>query len=117
MCHDQMMTLLIVVLGDGKCEIHFNKECVGLALRRDKICLLSLSENVNVASSKNKISSSYENVTKKRNRIDAISSKYGTIVLGHISRGRIERLVKASILPPIEFSELDNVLIALKKIC
>ena len=79
MCHDQMMTLLIVVLGDGKCEIHFNKECVGLASRQDKSYLLSLSENKNA--------SSYENVTKKRKRIDAISSKLWHCRLAHISRG------------------------------
>ena len=53
--------------GDGKCEIQFNKECVGLAFRQDKIYLLLLLENVNVAGSKNKNSSSYENVTKKLN--------------------------------------------------
>jgi len=52
--------------GDGKCEIQFNKKYVGLAFRQDKIYLLSLSENMNVASSNNKNSSSYENVTKKR---------------------------------------------------
>ena len=57
---------MISRFGDGKCEIQFNKECVGLAFRQDKIYLLSLSENVNVASSKNKNSSSYENVTMKR---------------------------------------------------
>ena len=114
MCHDQMMTLLIVILGDGKCEIHFNKECVGLALRRDKICLLSLSENVNVARSKNKNSSLYENVTKKRKRIDAISSKLWHSRLGHISRGRIERLVKASILPPLEFLDLEQYIYCIK---
>jgi hypothetical protein len=28
--------------------------------------------------------------------------------LGHISRGRIDRLVKAEILPPLELSELDQ---------
>jgi hypothetical protein len=28
--------------------------------------------------------------------------------LGHISRGRIERLVKESILPPLEFSDLNQ---------
>ena len=63
---------------------------------------------MNVASSKNKNSSSYENVTKKRNRIDAISSKLWHYHLVHISRGGIERLVKASILPPLEFSELEQ---------
>ena len=101
--------------GDGKCEIQFNKECVGLAFRQDKIYLLSLSDNVNVASSKNKNSSSYENVTKKHKQIDAISSKLWHYRLGHISRGRIERLVKASILPPLEFSELEHCMDCIKE--
>ena len=100
--------------GDGKCEIQFNKECVGLAFRQDKIYLLSLSENVNVASSKNKNSSSYENVTKKHKRIDAISSKLWHCRLGHISRGRIECSVKASILTPLEFSELEQCIDCIK---
>ena len=115
MCHDQMMTLLIVVLGDGKYEIQFNKECIGLAFRQDKIYLLSLSENVNIASSKNKNSPSYENITKKRKRLDAISSKLWHCRLGHISRGRIERLVKASILPPLEFSKLEQCIDCIKE--
>ena len=72
---------------DGKCEIHFNKECVGLAFRQDKLYLLSLSENVNIVSSKNDNSSSCGNGTKKRKRIDAISSKLWHCRLGHISRG------------------------------
>jgi len=70
---------------------------------------------VNVASSKYKNSSSYENVTKKRNRIDAISSKLWHYRLGHISRGRIERLVKASILPPLEFSDLEQCIDCIKE--
>ena len=73
--------------GDGKCEIQVNKECVGLAFRQDKLYLLSLIENVNVACSENENASSYENVTKKRKRIDAISSKLWHCRLGHISRG------------------------------
>ena len=52
--------------GDGKCEILFDKECVGLVFRQDKLYLLSLIENVNVACSENKNTSSYENVAKKR---------------------------------------------------
>ena len=78
--------------GDGKCAIQFNKECIDLASRQDKSYLLSLPENKNA--------SSYENVTKKDKRIDAISLKLWHCRLGHISRGRIESLVKASILPP-----------------
>jgi hypothetical protein len=33
---------------------------------------------------------------------------YGSIVLGHISRGRIDRLVKNEILPPLEFLDLEQ---------
>ena len=71
--------------GDSKCTIQFNKECVGLASRQDKLYFLSLSENKNA--------SSYEN---------------------HISRGRIERLVKASILLPLEFLELEQYIDCIK---
>jgi len=49
-CHDQMMTLLIVIL-----------------VMASVLHLLSLLKNKNA--------SSFENVTKKRKRIDAISSK------------------------------------------
>ena len=73
--------------GDGKCKIQVISECVGLDFRQDKLYLLSLSENVNVVCSENKNSSSYENVTKKCKRIDAISSKLWHCRLGHISRG------------------------------
>jgi len=106
--------LITCHFGDGKCEIHFNKECVGLAFRQDKLYLLSLSENVNVVSSKNENSSSCGNGTKKRKRIDAISSKLWHYRLGHISRGRIERLVKASILPLLEFSDLEQCIDCIK---
>jgi hypothetical protein len=47
------------------------------------------------------------NVTKKRKRIDTISSKLWHCRLGHISRGRIERSVKESILPHLEFLDLE----------
>ena len=79
--------LITCHFGDGKCEIHFNKECVGLAFRQDKFNLLLLSENVNVVSSENENSSSCGNGTKKCKKIDAISSKLWHFRLGHISRG------------------------------
>ena len=78
--------------------------------------MLSLIENVNVACSENENASSYENVTKKRKRIVAISSKLWHCRLGHISRGRIERLVEASILPPLEFSDLEKYIDCIKGI-
>ena len=101
--------------GDGKCEILFDKECVGLAFQQDKLYLLSLPENVNVVSSENENASSYENVTKKRKRIDAISSKLWHCRLGHISKGKIKRLVKVSILPPLEFLDLEQCIDCIKE--
>jgi hypothetical protein len=52
--------------------------------------------------------SSSANVTKKRKRIDDASSKLWHYRLGHISRGRIERLIKESIFPHLEFSDLEQ---------
>ena len=37
-----------------------------------------------------------------------VSSKLWHCHLGHISRGRIERLIKKLILPPLEFSDLEQ---------
>jgi hypothetical protein len=34
--------------------------------------------------------------------------------LGHISRGRIERLVKSEILPPLEFPDLEQCIDCIK---
>ena len=86
--------LIACHFGDGKCEIHFNKECVGLAFRQDKLYLFSLSENVNVVSSKNE-NSSCGNGTKKCKKIDGISSKLWHCRLGHISRGENRALSKS----------------------
>ena len=52
--------------GDGKCEIQFKKECVGLAFRQDKLYLLSLHEKVNAKFHENKNASSSMNVNKKQ---------------------------------------------------
>jgi hypothetical protein len=58
---------------------------------------------MNVSSSKN-----------KRKRIDDVSLKLWHHRLGHISRGRIERLVKQSILPPLEFSDFEQCIDCIK---
>lgn len=92
--------------GNGKCELWYNNECIGLMLQ-DQLYLLSLSENVNVVSSLTK-----EN--KKRKRTPDVSSKLWHCRLGHISRGRIERLVKNEILPPLEFSDLEQCIECIK---
>ena len=94
--------------GDGKCKILVNDECVGLAFRQDKLYLLSLADNVNDVCDENMNDSPSTNVNKKRKRAENTSSKLWNCRLGHISRGRIERLVKESILPHLEFSDLEQ---------
>jgi hypothetical protein len=48
------------------------------------------------------------NVCSKRKRCDdATSAKLWHYHLGHISRGRIDRLIKNDILTPLDFSNLD----------
>ena len=51
----------------------------------------------------------------RNKRIDAILSKLWHYCLGHISRGRIERLVQASILSPLEFSDLEQCIDCMKR--
>jgi hypothetical protein len=71
---------------------------VGRAFRHDKLYLLCTKDSINVVSSENDVNvSSSKN---KRKRIDDVSSKLWHHRLGHISRGRIGRLVKELILPP-----------------
>jgi len=71
-----------------------------------------MSENVNAEcnNAENAISTY---ASKKRKRIDS-SSKLWHYRLGHISRRRIERLVKESILPPLELSELEQCIDCIK---
>jgi hypothetical protein len=47
-------------------------------------------------------------VNRKQKRIQDASSKLWHCRLDHISRGRIEGLVKNEILPPLEFSDLEQ---------
>ena len=100
--------------GNGKCKIMFNHKCVGLAFRQDKLYLLPLSENVNDVSTENKNASSSMNATNKRKRVHDVSSKLWHCRLGHISRGRIERLIKKSIVPPLEFLDLEQCIDCIK---
>ena len=93
---------------NGKCQILFNNKCVGLAFRQDELYLLSLRENVNSVCDVNENVSSSNNANRKRKRAHDALSKLWHCRLGHISRGRIERLVKNDILPPLEFSDLKN---------
>jgi hypothetical protein len=94
--------------GDGKCEIQCNNECVSLAFQKQDLYLLSLHENVNSVCDVNENVSSFVNANRKRKRTQDASSKLWHCRLGHISRGRIERLVKNDILPPLEFSDFEQ---------
>jgi hypothetical protein len=85
---------------------------VGHAFRHDKLYLLSIKDSINTVSSEKDVNvSSFKN---KRKRIDDVSSKLWHHCLGHNSRGKIERLVKESILPPIEFLDFEQYIDCIK---
>jgi hypothetical protein len=99
--------------GNKQCLILFDNEVVGLAFRQDKLYMLSMHENVNVICNdenvvcKEKVSSS-TNVSSKHKRCDdATSMKLWLYHLGHISKGRIERLITEDNLCPLDFSNSD----------
>ena len=66
--------------------------------------MLSLCENVKVVNTENENASSSLNARNKRKRIHDVSSKLWHCRLGHISRERIEWLIKKAILRPLEVS-------------
>jgi hypothetical protein len=81
---------------------------VGRALSHDKLYLLSIKDSINVVCSENNI-----NVSSSKNNVN-VFSKLWHRRLGHISSGRIERLVKKSILPPLEFSDFEQCIDCIK---
>jgi hypothetical protein len=99
--------------GNRQCLILFDNKVVGLVFQQDKLYMLSMHENVNVVCNDEDVvckenDSSSMNVSSKRKRCnDATSAKLWHYHLGHISRGRIERLIKDDILTPLDFSNLD----------
>jgi hypothetical protein len=90
------------LFGNNKCTISFNNKVVSLAPRQGMLYMLFLNDfpmmNVSDVTSKRKKSSS-DNET---------SSKLWHCHLCHISRGRIESLIKEEILQPLDFSDLDH---------
>jgi hypothetical protein len=99
--------------GSRQCLILFDKEIVGFAFRQDKLYMLFMHENVDVVCNDEDVvckekGSSSMNVSSKRKRCDdATSAKLWHYRLNHISRGRIERLIKDDILTPLDFSDSD----------
>jgi len=86
----------------------FNNKCVGLAFQQDKLYLLSNYENVNDISTENENAFSSMNATNKQKRVHDVSLKLWHYRLGHILKGRIERLIKKSILLSLKFSDLEQ---------
>jgi hypothetical protein len=100
------------IFGKRQCLIKFNNEVVGCAFMHDNLYLLSIKDSINVISSENDvIVASSKN---KRKRIDKVSSKLWHHCLGHISRRRIEHLVKGIILLPLEFTDFDQCIDCIK---
>ena len=99
---------------NDKCKITFNNACVGLAILQNELYLLSLCDDVNVVCDDGNVAcdnvnvSSSVDVNRKRKRAHDALSKLWYCHLGHILRGRIERLVKNNILPPLELSDLEQ---------
>ena len=92
--------------GDGKCVIQYNNENVGLAIRQDELYLLSHCESVNDMSTSSAMNVCDESAKRKRSDNES-SSKLWHHRLSHISRGRIERLIKEEILHPLDFSDSE----------
>jgi len=83
--------------GNKKCIIMYNESNVGLAIRQDKLYLISTNDAIN------NVVSTPDN---KRKRDDnETSSKLWHYRLCHISRGRIERLIKENILHSLVFDD------------
>jgi hypothetical protein len=105
-----------------QCLILFDNKVVGLTFRQDKLYMLSLHENVNVVCNDENVvckenASSSTNVSSKRKKCDdATSVKLWHYRLSHISKGRIERLIKDDILILLVFFLIQIIaLIALKE--
>ena len=99
--------------GHGKCAIWFNNSHVGVAFLHNELYLLSLREKVHFLCNVNEHVSASNKEQKKTKRTHD-SSKLWHCRLGHISRGRIERIVKNEILPPLEFSDLEQCIDCIK---
>jgi GAG-pre-integrase domain len=92
--------------GNNELRLYHNSKYIGSGLLCDnlyKLCLdYSFSESLlslNVTDVKRGI---------KRNHECRYSSKLWHCRLGHISRDRIQRLIKTEILPILDFSDFDN---------
>ena len=82
------------------CVIRIGDKFIGHAPLHDKLYLLSLNTNSSVMN--------VSDVNHKRKRNNETSAKLWHFRLGHISKGRMERLIREYILPTLDFSDLDQ---------
>jgi len=83
--------------GNGKLVVYFNSIIVGSGVLYDGLYMLNLNDMfVNSV------------IGHKRSRVDENSSMLWHRRLGHISRPRIERLIKEGILHDLDFSDFDT---------
>ena len=86
---------------------------MGVAFLHNELYILSLHEKLFSVCNVNEHISASNKEQKKRKRAHDLSRLWHCR-LGHISRGGIERLVKNDILPPLEFSDLEQCIDCIK---
>jgi hypothetical protein len=86
--------------GNKQFVLNYCNNDVGLGVRRGKLYMLSMNDYVLHVSN-------VSNVEKKW-KGTSTSSKLWHCRLGHISRGRMERLIKNDVLLPLDFSDADK---------
>jgi hypothetical protein len=86
--------------GNKQFVLNYCNKDVGLGVRRGKLYMLSMNDYVLHVSN-------VSNVEKKW-KGTSTSSKLWHCRLGHISRGRMERLIKNDVLLPLDFSDADK---------
>jgi hypothetical protein len=84
-----------------------------LVLLHDELYLLSLRKKVHSVCNVNE-QISLSNKEQKKRKITHDSSKLWHCRLDHISRGRIENLIKNDILPLLEFSDIEQCIDCIK---
>ena len=86
--------------GNRKFELFYNSCMVGSGMLSDGLYKIDLDPNF--ANSINTV------IGKKRSRVDENSSMLWHKRLGHISRDRMQRLIKEGILQDLDFSDFDT---------
>jgi len=98
------------IFGNNEVEIFRNSSLIGSSVLSDGLYLLNLDSNSIVQ----RQSDVCNVVRSKRGRIIESSSMLWHKRLGHISKERMERLIKVNILYSLDFSDFDNCIDCIK---